>query len=386
MSRPFSLFATIMLLALLTGCAATAPQKESTATFYPPLPAQPRLQYLTSITSEDDLGKKASAFRELIVGKEMSIKQIARGHDLGSVKGKLYISDRTHKRILIVDLEKNEFGSIEDQRLGALKDPFGLHVTDDGFKYVADSGRKQVVVFGPDEAFVRAYGETGQFEKPMDVALFGERLYVVDLDRHAVLVVDKESGQTVQTIGEHGTAAGKFDRPTHIRIDRQGNLFVNDSVNFRIQKFDPKGKYLKEFGYLGIGLGGFARPKGLDVSADGKLLYVADAAFENVQIFDDESTNLLLYFGGFGNFPGSLYIPSAVYIDDKNVEYFQRYADQDFKLNSLVIVSNMLGPKKLNVYGFGDWIGEKLPEMAPQSETPTKPEKSEAPAKPDAAQ
>lgn len=363
MMRPLLLLLSFILVNLLTGCAATAPKLA--ATFYPPLPAQPRLQFLTSITSEEDLGKKAGAFREFVVGKEVTLKKIARAHDLGSVKGKIYLSDRTHKRILIVDLDKGELDFIKDSRPGALKEPFGLDVTADGYKYVADGERKQVVVYGPDDNFVRAYGEEGQFERPLDVAVFGERLYVVDFPRHVVLVLDKESGQTLQTIGKRGNGPGEFDRPSHIRIDRQGNLFVNDSFNFRVQKFDPQGNYLKEFGFPGINLGGFARPKGLEISPDGAILYVVDAAFENVQIFDDASTDLLLYFGGFGTAPGSLYLPSAIYVDDKNTEYFQRYADKDFKIRYLVMVSSMLGEKKLNIYGFGDWIGEKMPETDP---------------------
>jgi len=379
MFRATSLIICCLVGQLLTGCATTAPQKQST-TFYPPLPLEPRLQFLTTISNEDDLGQKSSAFRKFVVGKEESLKGLARPMDVGSVKGRLYVSDRTFRRIIIIDLEKNEFSALKDDRLGTLEDPYGLHVSEDGYKYVADGGRKQVLVFGPDDAFVRTYGEEGQFEKPMDVAVFGERVYVVDHPRHAVVVVDKESGKTVQTIGGRGTEAGKMDRPSHIRVDRQGNLFVNDSFNFRVQKFDKEGNYLKEFGYSGATLGGFARPKGLDLSPDGKHLYVVDAAFENVQIFDDESTDVLLFFGGFGNAPGSLYLPMALHVDDKNVAYFQRYADKDFKIRYLVIAGSMLGEKKLNIYGFGDWIGEKLPEMTPKK----KPAQADKAAKPDA--
>lgn len=373
---------------LLAGCA-TAPQKAE-AVFYPPLPQQPRLQFLTTISTEDDLGKKASAFREFVLGKEQNRKGIAKALDVGSVKGKLYVSDQTFKRIIIIDLEKGDFTALKDEKEGALRQPFGLHVSEDGFKYVADGGRKQVVVFGPDDGFVRTYGQEGQFERPLDVAVFGDLVYVVDYPRHTVLALDKESGETVRTIGGRGTGPGQMDRPSHARVDRHGNLFVNDSFNFRIQKFDPQGNYLKEFGYSGASLGGFARPKGLDVSPDGKQLYVVDAAFENVQIFDDESTDVLLFFGGFGNVPGSLYLPSALFIDDKNLDYFQRYADKDFKIRHLVIASSLLGEKRLSVYGFGDWLGEKTPEMAPKPpralEEGDKSAKPVTPAKPDVAQ
>lgn len=350
----------LVLLLSLAACATTA-TKEGT-TFYPPLPEQPRLQYLTYITSEEDLGKSKGMLSELLLGQADVIKSIARAYSLTSVKGRIYISDRTLKQILIIDLEKNQFSAITDQREGALKDPFGITSSEDGFKYIADGGRKQIVVYGPDDKFVRAYGEEGQFLKPMDVALFENRLYVVDYGRNAILVVDKQSGKTLETIGKKGAKPGEMDRPTHIRMDAKGNIFVNDAFNFRIQKLDSKGTYLKEYGYAGSTLGGFGRPKGFDVSVDAKV-FVADAAIENVQIFDDESTDLLLFFGTYSNAPGSLYLPSAVYIDYKNVDYFNRFVDKDFKVRYLVLVSSLLGDKKLNIYGYGDWIGPKLPEI-----------------------
>ena len=85
-----------------------------------------------------------------------------------------------------------------------------------------------------------------------------------------------------------------------------------------------------------------------------------DTAFENVQIFDDETTMLLLFFGGFGPAPGSMYLPSGMYIDYLNTEYFQRFVDRDFSITYLVYVGNMLGRRKLNVYGFGTWTGAPL--------------------------
>ncbi|MEF9437619.1 MAG: 6-bladed beta-propeller [Candidatus Mariimomonas ferrooxydans] len=159
-----------------------------------------------------------------------------------------------------------------------------------------------------------------------------------------------------------GAKEGKLYKPTHVIVDKEGNLFVNDSFNFRIQMFTQNGKYVKTFGYQGDTMGGFARPKGLDIDRQGHL-YVVDTAFENVQIFDSKSTDLLLFFGGFGPAPGSMYLPSSIYIDYQNLEYFKRYADKDFSLKYLVYVGNLLGNKKLNVYGFGKWIGAPLPKI-----------------------
>lgn len=359
----------VVAVAFLAGCAQIAEKKTET-TFFPPLPQQPRLQYLTSISTEEDIGgKKASGVKEWLIGKQPARKQIARAHDVGSSKGRIYILDRTFRKILVLDLTKKELDYIRDEKEGALGDPMGLWVTEDDVKYVADVGRKQLVVYDKDNRFVRAYGEDGQFERPMDVAVFQDRIYVVDFTKAAVVVLDKESGKTVQTIGEAGSEEGQFNRPTHVSVDHLGNIYVNDAFNFRIQKFDPKGNYAKHFGYQGDTLGGFARPKGIAVDRDG-IVYAVDTAFENTQLFDPESTDLLLFFGGYGPHVGSMYMPSGADIDYDNLDYFQKYADKDFRIKYLVYVSNLLGDRKLNVYGFGEWTGAPLP-AAPQ--TPASP-------------
>jgi sugar lactone lactonase YvrE/DNA-directed RNA polymerase subunit RPC12/RpoP len=45
--------------------------------------------------------------------------------------------------------------------------------------------------------------------------------------------------------GGEGTGAGKFDDPRYIAIDPDGNIFVADYQDGRIQKFDPNGKFLQ---------------------------------------------------------------------------------------------------------------------------------------------
>ena len=347
---------------LLSGCATGGAKKAEESTFFPPLPMQPRLQYLTSITTEDDIGGgDSSAMKDWLVGRRPSRRQVARPQAFGSVDGKIYVLDRTFKKVLILDLDGRKFDALQDAREGALGDPMGLFVSPEEWKYVADLGRKQVLVYDRDNRFVRAYGEPGQFERPMDVAVRGDRVYVVDFSLAKVFVLDRDSGEQLLEFGSSGQQAGQFNRPTHLALDAAGNVYVNDSFNYRIQKFDPEGRYLKEFGYQGDTLGGFARPKGIGVDRAG-YVYAVDAAFENAQIFDPESADLLLFFGGFGPHTGSMYLPSGLHIDYHNIERFRRYIDKDFAVEYLLYVGNMLGDRKINVYGFGKWVGAPLPE------------------------
>lgn len=320
-------------------------QQKLEAVFYPMPPQQPKLQFLVSITYEEGIG-----IRESPIGGTQLL-QIKRPYDIGAVKGKIYISDLSYKKVLVIDLEKKELDYIEGDY-----ESTGIWVTEDDYKYITDFRKKQILVFDNNNELIKLYAYRDQFDKPVDVAVFQNKVYVSDINKHHIIVLDKYSGKTVNVIGGIGIKEGKFYKPTHVIVDRQGNIYVNDFFNFRIQKFTADGAYLKTFGYPGDTLGAFARPKGLDVDKDGNL-YVVDAAFENVQIFDNETTDLLIFFGGFGLDTGQMYMPGPVYIDYHNVEYFKKYANKDFDLKYLVYVGNTLGPIRMNVYGFGEWTG-----------------------------
>ncbi len=352
----FSVIAAILLF----GCATSEKEISTERVFYPPLPEIPRLQYLTHITTEDDIGTSRGGFDEFLFGKPQSQRFIAAPYDIEASKGKIYISDRELRSIIIVDLEQRKFDFIKTRGMGALRQPAGIAISKDNFKYIADFGRKQIVVFDSENNYVRAYGHKDQFVKPVDVAVHENLLYVCDFGLHQIIVIDMVSGDTIQTIGSLGDSEGQFLKPTHITIGTHGDIYVNDAFNFRIQMFDSFGAYVKKFGFHGDSFGGLARPKGIAVDRDGRL-YVVDAAFENVQIFDDETLRLLTFFGGYGENPGNMKLPISVYVDYENVEYFKKYADKNFQIQYLVYVTNLLGNKKINVYGFGDWTGESLP-------------------------
>lgn len=345
-------------LVLLFGCATPDIPKESIV-FYPPLPQQPRLQYLFSISSEDDIRDPESAFMEFLIGDMQSEKQIRKPYDIGSTPGKIYILDRAYNKLLIIDLVKREFSHIDDQGMGGLAEPSGIWVSQDDTKYIADMKRRQIVVFDADNNYLRAYGNKDLFDKPVDVAVYENSVYVCDMNKNQILVLDKDTGTLQKTIGELGQEDGQLFKPSHLSLDDEGNIYVNDAFNYKIQKFDRNGRFIKSFGFHGDIVGAFARPKGLDVDRDGHM-YVVDSAYENTQIFDVESGRLLLFFGGGGDEPGNMYLPASVHIDYTNAQYYKNFADKDFNIEYVVYIGNMFGAKKLNVYGFGQWTGPQL--------------------------
>ena len=89
------------------------------------------------------------------------------------------------------------------------------------------------------------------------------------------------------TIGGYGAAQGLFIKPAGLAVDQDGNLYVADSGNNRVQKFDRDGRFLAQVGGPGAGNGQFNEPWGLALDAQGDL-YVADTWNHRIQKFNKD--------------------------------------------------------------------------------------------------
>jgi len=337
---------------LLLSACAVGPAEDTGPVFYPPLPELPRVQFLKTINVEKDIGGSSGIS---LFGSDERVKEFVRPFGVAHVKGKIYVVDASLGVAVAVDLPAKKFDFIHETEGGPFRSPMDIFVAEDGYRYIADTGREQIIVLDENDVFQRVYGKEGQF-RPLSVAVDGDRVYVCDVRESEIEVLDRQTGELIHKIGGTGADDGKFQWPTRVTLDSEGNLFVTDFLNFRVQKFDRDGQFVKVIGELGNWPGAMPRPKGLTVDRDG-YLYVVDAAFELVQIFDTRTAEVLMAFGKFGPKPGGNWLPVDVDIDYDNLEYFSKYVDKNFRAKYLIYVVNQAGFRKLNVYAFGDWIG-----------------------------
>lgn len=89
------------------------------------------------------------------------------------------------------------------------------------------------------------------------------------------------------TLGQFGSEQGAFNEPAGLTVDAQGNLYVTEIVNHRLQKFDPDGNVLAQVGGTGDGNGQFNEPWGVATDADANV-YVADTFNHRIQVFDSD--------------------------------------------------------------------------------------------------
>ena len=237
-------------------------------------------------------------------------------------KGRLYVADHKVGAIFIFDTQTKDVDFIKhgvQARFGLIT---GLAMDDSDRLYVSDSVMNRVLVFNPQHK-VEGTINAGMVS-PAGLAVDNENrfLYVCDTELDQVLVYDADPPyKLLRKIGTAGkahtlTAPGDFSRPTNLAVDADGNVYVSDTFNDRVEVFDADGNLVRTWGKAGDGPGYFARPKGIAVDSDGHV-WVADSVQDRLQVFTPEG-QLLLWMGGHGLLPGQFTALSGITIDKKN--------------------------------------------------------------------
>ncbi len=238
-------------------------------------------------------------------------------------KGRVYVGDSKVRAVFVFNPEKkDEVELIKNGMHARFRWITGLAIDDADRLFVADSGYHHVVVFDAQRKVEGSIGE-GMVD-PGGLAIDNENryLYVADAAQDQVLVYDADPPfKLLRRIGTGGkehtlTAPGDFAKPTNVAVDGDGNLYVSDTLNFRIEIFDAEGNFLRTFGKAGDGPGYFTRPKGIAIDGDGHI-WVADTMQDRVQVFDQKG-RLLIYLGEHGLLPGQFRSVVGLAIDKNN--------------------------------------------------------------------
>jgi sugar lactone lactonase YvrE len=194
-------------------------------------------------------------------------------------EGNFYVADTENKRIQKFDAEGNwllmfgsrggdngQFAAITEDSVGT--GPGGLAVDAEGNVYVADTWNHRIQKFNSEGQFTDTWGSfisladatmigeldaNSRFYGPRGVAIGPDgNVYVTDTGNKRVLIFDKEgsylrqieSGLTEAKIDANYpfNAPGELNEPVGIAVDAEGNVYVADTNNRRIQKFDGAGE------------------------------------------------------------------------------------------------------------------------------------------------
>ena len=197
---------------------------------------------------------------------------------------------------------------------GQFFNPSGIAVDGAGSIYVADKDNHRIQVFNTKGKFTRHWEVEYQ---PASLA-FGpnQALYVttnVGLQAPAVRVFNT-SGEQVGGWGTNGTGDGQFTGVGGLAVDGDGNVYVADTFNHRIQKFDADGGFLTKWGSLGTGDGQFNQPFNVAIDASGSV-FVTDVENYRIQKFSADG-RFLATWGKKGTDDGQFWSkPRALFVD-----------------------------------------------------------------------
>jgi tripartite motif-containing protein 71 len=125
----------------------------------------------------------------------------------------------------------------------------------------------------------------GEFDFPTDVGVAPNgNVYVCDNGNFRIQYFNAD-GSFVGKRGSCGTGNGQFGRPWGLTFTPNGNVYVVDDLNHRLQYFAAAGSFAGLVGLYGSGEGEFINPLDLGFSGDGNRLYVADTDNNRVQYF-----------------------------------------------------------------------------------------------------
>ncbi|HEV8634686.1 MAG TPA: flippase activity-associated protein Agl23 [Chloroflexota bacterium] len=161
--------------------------------------------------------------------------------------------------------------------------------------------------------------QPGQFADPKNLATAPDgSLYVVDTFNHRIQKFDRD-GKFVLTWGSEGSEDGQFKEPWGIAVSPSGDVYVADTWNHRIQRFDGNGAFKAKWGGQQLvanardATGSFFGPRAIAIDQSGSVL-VTDTGNHRVQRFDAEGKFLSVY-GGRGAGEGLFAEPVGVALD-----------------------------------------------------------------------
>ena len=244
----------------------------------------------------------------------------------------------------------------------------GMAVADDGAVYVIDSLNDLIQVFGrggltstgPRGASVATWGESGdapgQFRFSMGHPYWGDlafgpdgNLYVLDPFNSRIQVFGSD-GTYPREWGEPGSGEGQFDEPSGIGIDDAGRVYVAETGNRRLQIFGSDGQFIAVWEPSEAEGGPFLDPADVAVDAAG-IVSVTDFDKNRIFRFDAQGT-VIDIFGELGWRPGQLFQPWGAAVDAQGNLYVAEYGNS--RVQGFAPDRTSLG----TVGSFGDQPGE----------------------------
>lgn len=241
--------------------------------------------------------------------------------------GRVYVTDLKSDVVRVYSVDGSylfSFGAISSDEATHLAQPGRVAQSPSGEIWVTDRMLRGIFVFDKDGVFKQRFvpkSDVAETWAPISVT-FGPdgKVYVCDVGLtrgHRVLVFEQDGtevlrfGKTVQ-VNRMQESPGSFYFPNSIAIGPDGEIFVSDGNNRRVQVFDANGRFLRLIASSGT-------PRGMVIDSE-KRLIVVDPLAHTIDAYDLQG-NRLVSFGGPGLGPGQFQYPNDIALDKRGRMY-----------------------------------------------------------------
>ncbi|MFQ5720933.1 MAG: protein kinase [Candidatus Aminicenantales bacterium] len=183
--------------------------------------------------------------------------------------------------------------------------------------------KKIPIIRGGKSIFVLMLGtgdsKNGLFKSPRGITLDNEgNVYIVERKNHRIQKFTSDFS-FIKSWGSYGSGRNQFNDPCGVAIDDRGYIYVIERNNYRIQKFTANGSYIKKWGSYGSGRGQFNDPSGISIDNRG-YIYVTDKNNYRIQKFSLNGDFIRLW-GSQGSGDGQFNYPQGIAVDNSGYVY-----------------------------------------------------------------
>jgi DNA-binding beta-propeller fold protein YncE len=205
--------------------------------------------------------------------------------------------------------------------------PIDGAVAPDGSVWIVDGGNNRFAIFSPDGSSVEAWGTAGNGDGQLMFVRAAPDPYSayggIAFDTNGNFYVADPGNKRVQKFGpdrafltkwgSFGNGDGQFGDPVGVAIDAQNRVYVIDDRRDDVQVFDANGQFLFKFASHGTGEGQINGTGTLGLDAEGNA-WIADLGNDRIVAYD-AAGNFLTQWGTTGTDLGELESPDDVAVD-----------------------------------------------------------------------
>jgi hypothetical protein len=222
--------------------------------------------------------------------------------------------------------------------IGRFSSPLSFHINSAGFIYVSDGQSDEIYKYDTLGILLRQNGGYGWdnavFDQPIDIFSTTLNVLVTDYNNHRIQLFDKDLNFiSLFSTRNSSNIDARFGYPISSALSPQGDLFILDSENNRIIKFDLFGNFIQNFGGYDWGAYSLTKPRKLSVSSS-----------NNVYVLDQDAIFIYNQFGtGIGTIPlpeGVLNLninSSHLTLNSADMVYLIDLRASDFSVSNLLI-------------------------------------------------